>query len=144
MPRSSISCLAFFFCCGKQIACLGGIAGRLVAPVLEELTKFVLLCWLNAFYAYDYRWALEGKVWGRRCTYCHAVLFCCHRLNIVCWWIRFQHLQQRLQVFESNWQFFGGFGTPIVILTWFFPPFIGAGVLTALFPLWIIIATVNM
>ncbi|KAJ0589991.1 putative etoposide-induced 2.4 [Helianthus annuus] len=44
-------------------------------------------------------------------------------------------LDKRLDFFESNWEFFAGFGSPCVLAIFFFSPLVSYGVMAVLFPM---------
>ncbi|ORX94078.1 EI24-domain-containing protein [Basidiobolus meristosporus CBS 931.73] len=80
-------------------------------PIVGPFISFTYLCWLNAYYSFEYKWINKG--WS---------------------------LDQRLNYFEEHWAYFAGFGFPGTICSFFFPSFINVGVFALLFPLFIIMA----
>ncbi|THF96334.1 hypothetical protein TEA_015367 [Camellia sinensis var. sinensis] len=50
-------------------------------------------------------------------------------------------LDKRLDFFESNWIFFAGFGNPCVLAIFLFSPLVSYGVMSILFPLFVLTAT---
>ncbi|XP_050376566.1 protein EI24 homolog isoform X2 [Argentina anserina] len=50
-------------------------------------------------------------------------------------------LDKRLNLFESNWAFFAGFGSPCVLPLFFFSPLVSYGCMAILFPLFVLAAT---
>eukprot|EP00249_Psilotum_nudum_P001417 c13889_g1_i2 orf=332-1306(-) len=83
-------------------------------PYIGQFLNFFLLSWLYAYYCFDYKWGFAR--WS---------------------------LERRLIFFESNWAFFAGFGSPYVLATSFFSPFIRCGVVAILFPLFVLVATAS-
>lgn len=83
-------------------------------PYLGPVLNFVLLSWLYAYYCFDYKWSFSK--WS---------------------------LERRLFFFETNWAFFAGFGSPCVLATFFCSPFISAGVMNVLFPMFVLVATAS-
>lgn len=72
---------------------------------IGPIISFVLVCWLYAYYSFEYCWMGEG--WN---------------------------LEQRLKYFEERWAYFCGFGVPCTVLTFWFPQLIGGGLFALLFP----------
>lgn len=83
-------------------------------PYVGQYLNFLLLSWLYAYYCFDYKWGFAQ--WN---------------------------LERRLLFFETNWAFFAGFGSPCVLATFFFTPFVSYGVMAILFPLFVLIATAS-
>ncbi|CAA7396814.1 unnamed protein product [Spirodela intermedia] len=80
-------------------------------PVIGKAINFVLLSWAYAYYSFEYKWNFSGL-----------------------------SLDKRLKLFELNWAFFAGFGSPCILGIFFFPPLTSYGVLAILFPLFILVA----
>mmetsp|Transcript_4018 Transcript_4018/g.7145 ORF Transcript_4018/g.7145 Transcript_4018/m.7145 type:complete len:301 (-) Transcript_4018:1329-2231(-) len=88
-----------------------------LVPYVGFPISFVFSCWLHAFYAFDYRWAHEGR-----------------------------SLKQRVKAFELSWDYYFGFGAPMTLLYFVLcwaateGPFIAFAVSSLLFPIHIIVA----
>nr|KAJ3421070.1 hypothetical protein HK105_004577 [Polyrhizophydium stewartii] len=80
-------------------------------PVVGPLLSFVLLDFLFAFFAFEYKWI--NRKWP---------------------------LSQQLDFFESHWAYFAGFGLPMTLLTFFFPQAVNLGLFALVFPIFIIMA----
>eukprot|EP00158_Paraphelidium_tribonemae_P003182 Partr_v1_DN25940_c1_g1_i1_m68594 putative Etoposide induced 2.4 mRNA len=74
-------------------------------PFVGPLVSFVLICWLYAYYSFEYNWMSKG--WS---------------------------LERRLIYFESHWAYFAGFGLPCTLFTFWFPQLVGGGLFALLFP----------
>lgn len=81
-------------------------------PYLGKAINFLLLSWIYAYYSFEYKWN-------------HAEIY----------------LDKRLNLFESNWAFFAGFGSPCVLPVLFFSPLVTYGIMAILFPLFVLTAT---
>ncbi|PHT89263.1 Protein EI24 -like protein [Capsicum annuum] len=81
-------------------------------PYIGKALNFMLLSWLYAYYCFEYKWNLSGL-----------------------------SLDKRLDLFESNWAFFAGFGNPCVLAIFLFSPLVSCGVMAILFPLFVLTAT---
>eukprot|EP01027_Heterolobosea_sp_BB2_P017675 GEZU01025021.1.p1 GENE.GEZU01025021.1~~GEZU01025021.1.p1 ORF type:complete len:515 (+),score=100.46 GEZU01025021.1:106-1650(+) len=80
-------------------------------PYVGPILSFLSICWLYAFYSFEYVWSNRGVP-----------------------------LLKRVQIFEHKWAYFAGFGTPNALATFFFPFFINNGIWALLFPLFIVLA----
>jgi len=83
----------------------------LVGPVFA-LVGFCSLCWMSAFYSFEYTWSIQG-------------------------W----RVEDKVKCFETNYAYFFGFGMPIALITAFFPFFVSNGIFALVFPMFIILAT---
>ncbi|XP_059653548.1 protein EI24 homolog isoform X2 [Cornus florida] len=99
----SVLLLSFFF---LEVYVTGFI------PYVGKALNFLLLCWMYAYYCFEYKWNLSGL-----------------------------SLERRLDFFESNCAFFAGFGSPCVLAIFFFSPLVSYGVMAILFPLFVLTAT---
>ncbi|KAF8404221.1 hypothetical protein HHK36_009103 [Tetracentron sinense] len=81
-------------------------------PYIGKALNFLLLSWMYSYYCFEYKWNLSEL-----------------------------GLDKRLQLFETNWTFFAGFGSPCVLAIFFFPPLVSYGVMAILFPLFVLTAT---
>jgi len=77
-----------------------------VVPTLGPAFSFVCICWLYAFYCFEYKWVNKG--WD---------------------------LETRLDYLENHWAYFAGFGAPFTLFTVYFPQFVSGGVFALLFPM---------
>eukprot|EP01029_Cantina_marsupialis_P003441 TRINITY_DN133045_c0_g2_i1.p1 TRINITY_DN133045_c0_g2~~TRINITY_DN133045_c0_g2_i1.p1 ORF type:complete len:296 (+),score=37.41 TRINITY_DN133045_c0_g2_i1:219-1106(+) len=82
-------------------------------PIIGFPLAFIHTCWMYSFYALEYRWNQMG--WD---------------------------LNQRLRVFEEHWLYMIGFGFPISVATFFFPLFVGSGLLAVILPILIVLGVV--
>ncbi|XP_020259411.1 protein EI24 homolog isoform X2 [Asparagus officinalis] len=80
-------------------------------PYVGKTINFLLLSWMYAYYCFEYKWN-------------HSEMA----------------LDKRLDLFESNWAFFLGFGSPCVLAIFFFSPLVSYGVMAILFPLFVLTA----
>lgn len=80
-------------------------------PVVGTGMEAVLFAWLMAFYCFDYGWCIREK-----------------------------GLQKRILIFERNWAFFWGFGTPLALIIQFTSFYKSAMLSGALFPLSVLVA----
>jgi etoposide-induced 2.4 mRNA len=80
-------------------------------PVLGKPLYVLQLSWMYAYYCFDYKWSLAK--WP---------------------------LDSRLHFVESNWAYFAGFGGPCTMAVVLLPKFVGEGVMSTLFPLFVLVA----
>lgn len=80
-------------------------------PVVGTAAEAVLFAWLMAFYCFDYGWCIQEK-----------------------------GLQRRILIFEHNWAFFLGFGTPLALILQFSSFYKSAMLSGVLFPLSVLVA----
>ncbi|KAJ3675198.1 hypothetical protein LUZ60_004240 [Juncus effusus] len=80
-------------------------------PYVGKAMNFLLLSWMYSYYCFEYKWNYTGV-----------------------------GLNWRLDLFESNWAFFAGFGSPCVIPIFFFSPLVSYGVMAILYPLFVLTA----
>ncbi|ORZ41503.1 etoposide-induced protein 2.4-domain-containing protein [Catenaria anguillulae PL171] len=85
-----------------------------VAPALGPVTSFIMTCWQNAMYCFEYKWVQKG--WS---------------------------LEHRLRHIEDQWPYYLGFGLPTTALTFYASSVVSSGVFAVLFPLYIITATLT-
>ncbi|XP_028119799.1 protein EI24 homolog isoform X2 [Camellia sinensis] len=81
-------------------------------PYFGKALNFLLISWMHAYYCFEYKWNFSGL-----------------------------SLDKRLDFFESNWIFFAGFGNPCVLAIFLFSPLVSYGVMSILFPLFVLTAT---
>jgi hypothetical protein len=89
-----------------QITFISLILNYFNLEFLSNIFRFILTCWLYAYYAFEYRMAHAGVT-----------------------------LNDRIKYFEDRWAYMLGFGLPNALTTYFFPFFINNGVWALLFPL---------
>jgi etoposide-induced 2.4 mRNA len=75
-------------------------------PFCGNMLAQLHMCWLIAFNAFNYFWALKGYDTNRQ-----------------------------FEIFETHWAYFTGFGAPATVLAWMFPYWISVGMGAAAFPL---------
>ncbi|PIA47253.1 hypothetical protein AQUCO_01400142v1 [Aquilegia coerulea] len=81
-------------------------------PYIGKALAFVFNSWMYAYYSFEYKWNLDEL-----------------------------GLDKRLDIFESHWAFFAGFGSPCILACYIFPPLVSYGVMALLFPLFVLTAT---
>ncbi|KMZ64251.1 hypothetical protein ZOSMA_37G01360 [Zostera marina] len=80
-------------------------------PWIGQTMNFFLLSWMYSYYCFEYKWNYSEL-----------------------------SLDKRIKFFESNWPFFAGFGSPCVLAILFFPPLVSYGVMSILYPLFVLTA----
>jgi len=80
-------------------------------PLFGKPISFMFMCWLYAFYSFEYKWINKG--WS---------------------------LEKRLEFLETHWAYFAGFGFPVTVITFYFPQFINSGIFALLFPMYVLMA----
>lgn len=80
-------------------------------PWIGKTMNFFLLSWMYSYYCFEYKWNYSEL-----------------------------SLDKRIKFFESNWPFFAGFGSPCVLAILFFPPLVSYGVMSILYPLFVLTA----
>ncbi|KAG9291658.1 hypothetical protein G9A89_022077 [Geosiphon pyriformis] len=82
-----------------------------LVPFIGPLISFMLICWIYAFYSFEYKWINKG--WN---------------------------LEQRINYFEERWAYFAGFGFLFTLVTFFVNQFLSASIFAMAFPIYIIMA----
>lgn len=95
------------------VVMFGQLALFSFVPVIGPIVSGLHYCWLNALYAFEYKWVLAN--WG---------------------------LWERLEYVERRWVYFAAYGFPVTMLAYVFPKFITDGFYAFAFPCIMILATV--